>query len=400
MLARQRQRQRFRGIDDRYILANLAYGVDFRADTLPAGLTFSRASAATDVINGVLTSFASGAPRISAANGYFGENEQRTNYVFPSVGNILSWTGAGAETVIPDYGIAPDGNNKTLAIKVDAVTRYAFKDVWSAADNSVWTCSFFIKKVAGTVALKLWFLGGTTPIDANYTLDLATGGLTKNSGFDALNLAVVSCGDFWRVGICLQNNATGNTGVRLSFHPQAQNFVYEIWGLQYEHGEGMTSYIPTTTAASTRAADVLYATPAINATEGMVIVEYIEDIAFSASRWTRAARINDGTNNNLIYVYNSPVNTEMILYGMSGGVKNCEDAFGNTGVNVITKWGMAYSPSGLSACLNGGAVYLKPVTPPVGLNRIEIGPGGFCGYIRRIKLYNARNDAKMRALTA
>jgi len=57
----------------------LVVDLDLRTNTLPSGLTFSRASAATDVINGVLTNFASGAPRISVANGYFGENEQRTN---------------------------------------------------------------------------------------------------------------------------------------------------------------------------------------------------------------------------------------------------------------------------------------------------------------------------------
>lgn len=374
----------------------LVVDLDLRTNTLPAGLTFSRASAATDVINGVLTNFASGAPRISVANGYFCENEQRTNSIFPSFGNIFTASGTGTITATENAGLAPDGTMTTLKINSSTTLAYYFKQT-SMTPNGTYTGSCFVKKTASTqyFTFKQWYLGGTAA-SATYNLNTATGQWVSGLGGTAY---VEDCGDFWRVGICLVDTGSNNTA-RIAIQPASSGVDFEIWGYQQESGEGMTSYIPTTTAASTRAADVLLATPAINATEGMVIVEYIEDIAFSASRWTRAARVNDGTNNNQMYAYNSPVNTDMILYATTGGVKNSEDVFGNIGVNVITKWGMAYSPSGLSACLNGGTVLTKPVTPPVGLNRIDIGNGGFCGKIYRLKIYNARDDAKMRALTA
>ena len=56
----------------------LALNLNFLSSALPSGATFARASSATDIINGTLTSFASGEARISAANGYLSELS-RTN---------------------------------------------------------------------------------------------------------------------------------------------------------------------------------------------------------------------------------------------------------------------------------------------------------------------------------
>lgn len=78
---------RTKGVD-----TSLVSNIILTAPSLPSGLTFSRASAATDVINGVLTSFASGSPRISVANGYLPEN-QATNYLLWSQDlSAAEWT--------------------------------------------------------------------------------------------------------------------------------------------------------------------------------------------------------------------------------------------------------------------------------------------------------------------
>lgn len=369
---------------------------DLRSAQMPPGLTFSRPSAKTGFVNGQLVQYASGVPAISVANGYFGENEQRTNSIFPSVGSIFTASGTGTITATENAGLAPDGTMTTLKINSSTTLAYYFKQT-SMTPNGTYTGSCFVKKTASTqyFTFKQWYLGGTAA-SATYNLNTATGQWVSGLGGTAY---VEDCGYFWRVGICLVDTGSNNTA-RIAIQPASSGVYFEIWGYQQESGEGMTSYIPTTTAASTRAADILLVNPAINTEEGMLIVEYVENIAFSASRWTRAALLSDGVNNNVLYAYNSPVNTEMVLYGKSGGVKNSETAFGNTGVGTPTKWGIAYSQSGISACLNGGSVLALTVSPPLGLNRIDIGHGGFCGHVHRLQIYNARNDAKMRARTA
>lgn len=373
----------------------LVVDLDLRTNTLPAGLTFSRASAATDVINGVLTSFASGVPRISVANGYFGENEQRTNLCFPSTGEIFTYSGTGTITSTPNFGIAPDGTTTTNKWNSTTTLAYGFKQVTMSAGGT-YTISCFVRKTseAKFFTVKNWFLGGTS-IGATYNLNTQDGSITGTGGTSS----VQDCGAFWRVAVTLADTGS-NTTCRITLQPANSNFDFEIWGYQIEAGEGATSYIPTTTAASTRAADILLVNPAINATEGMLIAEYVENIDFAANKWTRAASLNDGTTNNVIEVYNAPGTTGHNLYEKTGNVRYSDDAIGNSGVGGLTKWGVAYSASGISGCINGGDVLTKAVAAPAGLNRVTIGAYNFCGYVRRIQYYNARNDVKMRALTA
>lgn len=374
----------------------LVVDLDLRTDALPPGLTFSRPSAKTGFVNGQLVQYASGVPAISVANGYFGENEQRTNSIFPSVGSIFTASGTGTITATENAGLAPDGTMTTLKINSSTTLAYYFKQT-SMTPNGTYTGSCFVKKTASTqyFTFKQWYLGGTAA-SATYNLNTATGQWVSGLGGTAY---VEDCGDFWRVGICLVDTGSNNTA-RIAIQPAISGVDFEIWGYQQESGEGMTSYIPTTTAASTRAADVLYATPAINSIEGTLAVQFTESPEYTTGKWTRAARISDGTSSNQLHVYNSPGSSNFNIHGTSAGVLLADGSIGGASPQPY-KWAAAYSPSGIVACANNGDIVNVAGSSPVGLNRIEIGQAGFCGNVYRVRFYNVRKtNAEIKNLTA
>lgn len=391
----------------------LGASYDLRSPVLPPGLTFSRPSAKTGIVNGLLVQYESGVAAISVANGYFGENEARTNFLRNSmaVGAIGGDPGTAPNNV---YIAAVGGLSKSI-VASGIENGFSYYDVRfygtpaatgpqciiqfdsgntqiPAVSGEIWTSSFYSKIVSGDLtnvsSVRNVLIGRNSAgssVESTITAYTLSNTMDRNQVTRTMVDATVAY---------ITNSFYGYVTAGLPV-----DFTIRIAAAQLEKGEGATSFIPTTTSAATRAADVLYATPAINATEGMLIAEYVENIDFSASRWTRAALLTDGTTNNTIDIYNAPGFTNHMLYEKSGGTKYSEDVVGNAGVGSVTKWGLAYSPSGISGCINGGTVVTKAVTPPVGLNRLIIAGNAFCGNVRRLQVHTARNDEKMRALT-
>lgn len=417
MLARPRQRQRFRGnTASLALLANLAYGVDLRTNTLPDGLTFSRASAATDIINGVLTSFASGSPRISVANGYLPEN-QATNYVYPSIPSASgTWAYTGVSGTV-NYAASPDGSSNATLLQETGSTSTTHMclqspDAVQYVSGSVYTGSTFAKADSASV-VQLWTGAAIGGYYANFDLQNGVVGTTNATSskieyvgggwyrcsmvFTATSTATAS------LGIALTNNNSGATGRLPIYIPSGLRLF--VYGAQLEAGPKATSYIPTTTSAATRAADVLYKdmTGIANTSEGTLFVQ-VRDAEGATVVPKYLAQIQGTGNNNIVMFLNITNFTDAQAVS-NGALAEIIGSVAYTGGRL--KHAIGYALNDVNAAANG-VLGTKDTSAamPLSLTTMYIGQRvdllrGLGGYVEAVRYYNKRKtDAELQAMTA
>ena len=239
-----------------------ALELDFaNTKALDPRVVFTRASTGTYVgADGLIKTAARGAARFEH-NPATGESlgllveEARTNRVWPSqfiqlnVGGGQMWTGDGVAPFVNYATVAPDQTLTAAKIYKRSATPGDYihlrggsggTQTWQAGDTV--SCFF---KAAELSTVGILFTGGST-----YTLNLSAG--TVNIG----SLVVFQNGWYrW-------THTFTSTPGDLRFYPGGFSYSGDgtsgvfLWGAQGEIGSFPTSYIPTTSAAATRAADV------------------------------------------------------------------------------------------------------------------------------------------------
>lgn len=247
----------FGRINNRVVALNHDY-----TQGIPSGGTFSRASIGTDIVEGKLYSFASGTPRQSAANGLLIEG-QRTNLVTQSEALSTGWGSTG--TSKSDVATTdPYGNSTTCKFVTEDTSTGAHEVSFlntGLTSSAYYAWSVFIKGNGSRWATVTNYDG--TSSQGSCTIDLATGAITSSSG----NFLVWPMQNGWyRVSVfgAIGASATLCYGiVKLTDNTNAVTYTGDgtsgvfVWGGQFEEGLGPSSYIPTTTVATTRAAEVL-----------------------------------------------------------------------------------------------------------------------------------------------
>ena len=190
------------------------------------------------------------------------------------------------------------------------------------------------------------------------------------------------------------------------------------WGAQLETGSVATSYIPTTTAAVTRNADVVSVSGAVSGsigqTEGTIYCEYIPvasgpaGASFFTNIITSARNININTGFSITHRQsNNTLRVEFFIgNGTLGAITLLSGtvAFGN-----VVKVAFAYKTGDFALAINGNVVQTTsvPFTSVTTINTIELtNPNIYFGYPGTVRhrdaaLYTTRlTNAELQALTA
>jgi hypothetical protein len=319
------------------------------ATTLDPRITFTRASSATQYNSvGTLISVGSDVARFDydpetlAPKGLLIE-EQRTNLlIYSEQFDNAAWT-KNNTTVSANVTIAPDGT--LTADKLEPATTAAtsiYQSVVIAASS--YTGSVYVKKGSNASDANRFYLRDPTTSTTllQVAIDYDTLVITYNIG--STGASVQNVGNGWlRVSLTITSSLTvGNTlryGVCfVGGNETAGEFAY-AWGAQLEAGASPTSYIPTTSATVTRAADnasmvgsnfsswynqsegTVYAAVSFTNTSSFNTVYSITDGTISNA--IRTIQWNNGTDRPLSITTASVGQTSYVTTGLIGGVKYC-----------------------------------------------------------------------------
>jgi hypothetical protein len=194
----------------------------------------------------------------------------------------------------------------------------------------------------------------------NCTIDLANATITSavvGVGVTVSNVALDNYGNGWYRARFTFSFAVGGSGAFLRLRQNSTvgyNTAFYVWGAQFETGSVATSYIPTTTAAITRGADLISKTGVsslIGQTEGTIYAEVV--ISNTPSTFRSIFEINDGTgsgNNRIILRINTSGNFDFLVVTAGNIVCNFNTLAATAGTY---KMAFAYQQNNFAAYVNG-----------------------------------------------
>ena len=360
-------------------------------------VTFTRASTGTFVdSDGVLRTATTNEARFDH-NPTTGESlgllveEARTNLLLRSEEfESASWINLNT-TESSNVAVAPNGTLTADKLIENSGAGFKSIDQVLAISALTYTFSIYAKAVERSIVQLLWSGGASTNF-ANF--NLATGTVTAGtytsatitpagSGWFRLSITSALAAGTYSGIVSLQTNASAT---RAASYTGDGTSGFFIWGAQMEAGAFPTSYIPTTTATATRAADVASITGTAFSSwyrqdEGTVFAEWVKN---GSSNFQTMAAFSDGTSNNLI----------ALTHGSGAPTNNARFDVNTGGVSQVTLVlvtgsvvGTSYKNTGtykvndFAAASNGGS----PLTDTSGsiptTSQLTIGANSGAGFL-------------------
>ena len=399
-------------------------------------ITFTRASSGTFVgSDGVLRSAATDAPRFDH-NPTTGESlgllveEARTNLLVRSEEfNDATWT--KVNTTVTANSIAAPNGTVTADTITDSNDGASTAHSTSTANQSLtsgltYTISVYAK--AGTQpGIAFIFPSSAFTSNLNARFNISTGTIANlDSG---LTGSITAVGDGWyRCTATATATATASAGFQIRIATASTSFyqgngtgtIY-LWGAQLEAGAFPTSYIPTTSATVTRAADVASIgssafTSFYNQAAQTWFGEYAP--AYNASATVPANTLHllqvynttVSTNNYAIRGANNSVNQEFVARNPTAGaqfINNAGIGFGVAGTNRKVSFGIDSSTLNISTngTINTAANNVAALMATHDILSIGSGTGGsppyqLSGTIKRLSFWPTRlPNSTLQAIT-
>ena len=288
--------------------------------------TVTRATNATRVnASGLIESVASGIPRLDyfSSDGTVGcpallVEPSGSNLALQSENFLTTWT--NTSLVITSGFTSPSNNSNGTLIEASANTGRLRQPFAAITSGTTHTFSLFAE--AGNLALasgvSLVFQEGTATnfvsgVVQSFRLDTGTLGAsgTLGAGFTLTRASIEDYGNGWyRCSMTVTVSytpASANISIRptstivSNLPATVSGGTAYIWGAQLETGSVATSYIPTTTAAVTRNADVVSVSGAVSGsigqTEGTIYAEV--DLRNAISRVASILQLRQDGNNQI-----------------------------------------------------------------------------------------------------
>jgi hypothetical protein len=406
--------------------------------TLDPRITFTRTSSATCVgPNGLLRVVPANAPRFDH-DPTTGESlgllveEQRTNLTWNS-GNFKAtgWSDAdlGASgqftTSALSAELAPNGGTAYEITETTDTNQHIYYNKGGAGTNStsvtsgaVYTGSVFLKPVSGgpdwmQITLGSFGFGSGQYANINITTGavgstagLASGTAPRVDSFPngwkrvSISVAATSTTTTNNIVIAFVNN--NSAAGRLSNYTGSTTNKVLVALAQFEAGSFPTSYIPTTAATATRAADVASISGSnfsswYSAASSSVFVEWktlASSMPSGSAQWL--TEFNDGTTSNRQSLFQIQVANALISQNsFSGGVSAGRLDVGGSYVNTNSKAASSYAALDRALVANGGSIVSSTAgVLPVGINQATIGASlgaaPLNGTIRRLTYWPQR----------
>jgi hypothetical protein len=343
-------------------------------------------------------------PSTLAAQGLLIE-ESRTNLTLQSEDFATTWTVTGA-TVSTNATTAPSGTTTADKLQEDTSTgsHLVTQNITFTAASH--TASIFAKK-AERDWIRVLFFDGANTFSAFFNLNTGTVGTITGAGATA---SIQNVGNGWyRCAVTATASAgSGSFAPRVALADNNSSYAGStgsgifIWGAQIEAGAFPTSYIPTTTTALTRSADVASVntlSPWYSASAGTF---FIEAALATVSSYRPIAQVDNGTADNRIY-YDCNSGPIRVVSRVSG-VNQCLIDLASVSANTVFKVAGGYSLNDYAGSLNGAAVVTDTSATVPTVDRLRMmydGVNQGVGYLRRFSYYPVRlTNAQLQNLTA
>ena len=391
------------------VLPKLA--LDFTTASLDNRVTFARTTGVSNPAtyvnsSGLVTTATNNQPRFDydptalVCKGLLIE-ESRTNLCLQSsFFNTSPWTKTSGVTVSTDVGQTnPTGSSGVDVIANDGTNTFAtIAQVISSSGNV--TVSLFVKQSSGdTVFLRLigTDVGGAGQTQSVYRFNFSTATLTRVNYGTATTTQTIAYGNGWyRISLSFSTTTVNQFLIYAAYSSAATNSVY-VWGAQLEAGAFATSYIPTTTTALTRNADMATMTGTnfsdwFNASEGTFVasgqVPRVGGGGFGAF-----ASVDDGTNSDAMELAMWDGSSDSLRFtGYDNFTGQWSLSLGTYTVNTVATICGAYKVNSFLASANGGATQtdVSGTVPTVTIARIGASRSGsnyINGWVRSFNYY-------------
>jgi hypothetical protein len=362
--------------------------------------------------------------------------ESRTNLLLQSEDFSTTWTVSGANaTITTNTEVSPNATQTA-----DTLTDNATNGIHRVAQatSALSAATKYSVSVYAKYSTLRWITlslstGTSTWAGAKFDIqDGVLGSLSQEgSGWSADSSSITPVGNGWyrcvvvvtcgtaATGVfavsCATDGTTFTSGQRGSeVYSGTGSFVF-LWGAQLESGSFSTSYIPTTTAAATRAADVAVMTGAnfsnwYNQSEGSFYVDAdMFDTQFGFFRYLLAANDASGSGANIVGL-SVPSNVSSLRFIVNSAGVTSAALTATLTLGAPVKVAGAYKVDDFAVSYNGGT----PLTDtsgdaPSGINTLvfgntshTVGVGANSStHIRRIAYFPRRlSNAELQGITA
>ena len=318
--------------------------------------------------------------------------ESRTNLLLQSNGFDTTWT-ESSSSITAASGTAPDGTN----------TAWELKDTVDGGPTPHAIVQSYTGWTSGTTyTFSCWMKAGTLT-EGGFIFTSAVFGAVLNARFNLTTGALISASTGVTASSVLYPNGwvrviatatatatdTGNFSIRImdgstSYQGDGTGTIL-IWGAQLEAGSFPTSYIPTTTAAVTRAADV-----ATDTSTGADIRTLYAQFRSPAFGTRPVASLDDNTANERIELFTSGTDPKLLVTDGGGSVADLDA--GAITANVTAKLAGRFATDSYAAAVNGAVpqTHTSGTLPAVDRLRIGSNQAGdyFNGTIARLTGWN------------
>lgn len=349
--------------------------------------------------------------------------DQRTNLLWGSADlGSAYWNLTSNMTVFSNAAVAPDGTltAEKLVAGTGSSQHYSYQA--AGVGNAAYTFSSYCK--AGEYNYINLDMSDNIVGDASAVFNLANGTVystTFNPIWANGSASITPAGNGWyRCSITATRTASGsgvycyyyacNNTPSTTFTGNGFNGVY-AWGAQLEAGSFPTSYIPTTGAGATRAADSVSISNAVfmpiyNNNSGTFYAEFNSRMTGSTPDYPYILAGNSSSNR-AAFLYTGtgvPPRVTYGFYSVGGGGVVAGSTFSN---NVDNKAASAYDSTGRSIATNGTVLSTSTPNNMYALvNGLFIGSSGyqsannFTGTIKKVSYYPVcLSSAELQSLT-